>query len=393
MRQIALAWRAPAIEERRAAMRNESERPVTILIVDDDTVSVVLLTGLLQREGFSTICVADGAEGISLATHLRPDLILLDVKLPTGHGPSICGILKKEPATAEIPILFISGDTDTATKVECFDAGGQDYITKPYETREVLARIRTHLRLGQTQKALAGLLAHTIQNIAQAQQVLQPYRPQDMPAARFEVYYRQLSQAGGDFYDVIPLSENVFDYITADVSGHNIGIALVTSALKVLLAQNCSPVLTPAETLSIVNRVIPSVLQPGQYVSVSWVRVNRKTGKALLLNAGQPPVIYIPSEGQPRRIECGGDIVGIFEQVAFEQVELSVSPGDRLLLYSDGLIEVENKSPAARTAGIDRILAICVAPIPLNQLIDEIPAKLFGQARPNDDVILLGVEI
>jgi sigma-B regulation protein RsbU (phosphoserine phosphatase) len=376
-------------------MQSEYEHAVKILIIDDDTVSVMLLAGLLQREGFNTISVAEGAEGLSLARHLRPDLILLDVKLPAGDGPSICRKLKSEPITAEIPILFISVDAETDTKVECFEAGGQDYITKPYETREVLARIRTHLQLGQTQRAMAGLLSQTIQNVAQAQLALQPHRPQEMPEARFEVYYRQLSQAGGDFFDVIPIGEQVFDYITADVSGHNIGIALVTAALKALFAQNCSPIQTPAEILSIVNRVVPSVLQPGQYVSVSWVRVNRKTNTAIILNAGQPPIIHIPANEYPRRLECGGDIVGIFEQVAFEQKEITLNAGDRILLYTDGLIEIENKSPAARVAGIARIVELCAATkgTTLHQLINEIPTKLFEHDRPQDDIILLGVEI
>jgi sigma-B regulation protein RsbU (phosphoserine phosphatase) len=376
-------------------MHAENERTVTIMIVDDEFVSVTMLANLLEREGFATFASSTGIDAVTLASQRQPDLILLDVNLPGVRGSTICARLKENEATADIPVLFVSGNADTATKIECFESGGLDYITKPYESREVLARIRTHLRLSRAQRALGQLLLETIHSMAQAQQALLPPRPEEMPEAKFAVYCHQLSEAGGDFYNVVKVSDQIFDYITADVCGHDISVALVTSALKALFTQNCTPYYSPVEILGIVNRVMPAILQVGQYVAISWIRVNRSTNKALVINAGQPPIIILPANGIPVKLELHGDIVGVFEHVAFDQKEITLAPGDRVLLYSDGLVEADGKSAGSRGAGITRLMELCAdsSRLTLSHLIETLSERIFSNRIPEDDIVIMGVDI
>jgi sigma-B regulation protein RsbU (phosphoserine phosphatase) len=367
----------------------------TVLIVDDDPVSVYMIENLLQSESYRTISSLEGANTYSLAEQNKPDIILLDVNMPGEQGPDICRKLKANSATLEIPVLFLSADSDVSSKVICFEAGGQDYITKPYEPREVLARVRTHLRLQQAQRTLIKVLTAQINDVARAQQVLLPPEPQQLPEANFAVNYRQLAAAGGDFFDIIKIGEDEFDYITADVCGHDIGIAFVTAAIKTILVQNCTLLHSPGEILSLANKVIPSVLQPGQYISISWVRVNRRSQKAWIVNGGQPPVLYLPQDGPPQKIDVPGDIIGVFDQVAFKQCELSVKKGDRFLLYSDGLIERNGKSPASRELGIEFLMQSCVKyhNESLTILVKDLVPDLLNGSDPDDDIVLLGVEI
>ena len=126
-------------------------------------------------------------------------------------------------------MLFVSGEGDVASKVAGLDAGAVDYVTKPFHRAEVLARVRTHLRLSRASRAVVELQAVRVAQLASAQHAILP-QPAAWPEARFAVEYRPLHEAGGDFYDVLQPGEGVIDYLVADVSGHDLASALPTAA-------------------------------------------------------------------------------------------------------------------------------------------------------------------
>jgi DNA-binding response OmpR family regulator len=118
----------------------------TILIVDDEPVQLRAIVAELNALGFETLIARDGADGLRKAERGRPDLILLDILMPGWDGYETCRRLKAAPATRAIPVIFLSALSDTAQKLEGFDAGCLDYITKPFDHREVLARVSAHLQ-------------------------------------------------------------------------------------------------------------------------------------------------------------------------------------------------------------------------------------------------------
>ena len=119
----------------------------TILIVADSPVNRKILGELLTREGYPVLTADSGEAALTLLQTERPDLVILDIMLPGISGFETCKQLKADPATADIPIIFISSLDRTKDKIVGFEAGGVDYITKPFQPAEVLARISTHLRL------------------------------------------------------------------------------------------------------------------------------------------------------------------------------------------------------------------------------------------------------
>ncbi len=374
----------------------ESNRIAKILIIDDDPASLITIEDLLHSQGYKTISTSIGSNAYSIAKSKQPDLILIDINLSGERGSEICKKLKKNPTTSEIPVLFLSVEADVASKIECFEAGGQDYITKPFEPHEMLLRIRTHLRLQQTQKALIKVLSSKINEVTKAQKILLPPNPSELPDAKFEVFFKQLSDAGGDFYDVLKNGDDIFDYITADICGHDLSCAFVTAALKSLFVQNNIPHLTPAEILNIVNKVIPSVLQNGQFICVTWIRINRLSKKALIVNAGQPPVIFLPLGKEGQKINITGDLIGVFENVIFEQIEIEIKSGDRFLLYSDGIVESNGKSPALRENALKQLICICnqTRDKPLKKFVIGLPAEMqISKKSIKDDIVILGIEV
>ncbi len=126
-----------------------------ILIVDDVVANLQLLASLLMRQGYEVRKAISGDMALQSALADPPDLILLDVRIPDISGFEVCSELKANPQTADIPVIFISALDDSLDKVEAFSVGGVDYVTKPFETVEVLARVETHLRLHQLQQRLA----------------------------------------------------------------------------------------------------------------------------------------------------------------------------------------------------------------------------------------------
>ena len=125
-----------------------------ILIVDDTIYNVQLLSLLLMRQGYKVQTATGGLEALAKVNQQLPDIILLDIRMPDINGYEVCTRLKANPVTKDVPIIFISSIEETSEKVEAFSVGGVDYISKPFQLIEVLARIETHLRLCSLQKKL-----------------------------------------------------------------------------------------------------------------------------------------------------------------------------------------------------------------------------------------------
>lgn len=127
----------------------------SVLIIDDTPANIRLLSIHLEMQGIKILSAHDGNEGLMRAQAENPDLILLDVMMPGMDGLATCGFLKQNPQTSEIPVIFMSALSDTGNKVSGFKAGGVDYLTKPFQIEEVLARVSTHLALRMLQRQLA----------------------------------------------------------------------------------------------------------------------------------------------------------------------------------------------------------------------------------------------
>ena len=135
-----------------------------ILVVDDQLDNLRTLSEILQHRGYNVRQATNGQTALQTATSQPPDLILLDIRMPQMDGYAVCTALKRSPHTREIPIIFLSALGDVTDKVKAFNSGGVDYITKPFQAGEVLARIHNQLNLREQQQQLADLL-HQVQQL------------------------------------------------------------------------------------------------------------------------------------------------------------------------------------------------------------------------------------
>ncbi|WP_437675401.1 response regulator [Sorangium sp. So ce131] len=147
------------------------ERPAEILIVDDMPANLSLLTSMLTAQGYEVRAAISGAMALMSAAASPPDLILLDVSMPHMDGYEVCRRLKADARTADTPVIFLSAMTGIGDKVTAFEAGGVDYVTKPFELREVLARVGTQLLLHRQRRELERQRKELEERYAQVRQM------------------------------------------------------------------------------------------------------------------------------------------------------------------------------------------------------------------------------
>lgn len=140
-------------------MSNNNNSQGGIVIVDDNPNNLQVLSGILQHAGFKVRQALSGEIALRAIAASAPDLILLDIRMPGMDGYETCRRLKADALTRDIPVIFISALTETADKLAAFRAGGVDYVSKPFQAEEVLARVRTHLQLHHMQRELESQVA------------------------------------------------------------------------------------------------------------------------------------------------------------------------------------------------------------------------------------------
>ncbi len=366
-------------------------KPSVILVVDDDIITNRMIQAILTRAGFQVVCAFDVAGALRAVRESQPDLALLDVNLPDGSGFDICQKMHQEAASAQTPVLFVSASEDIANKVKGFEAGGVDYIPKPFAGEEVVARVSTHLRLKQAYAKLAELQAEKIQRLATAQETLMPL-PASLPEAHFEIVLHQALKAGGDFYDVIPVGRQIVDYVVADATGHDLAASFWTASLKTLLTEYANAATPPIDVLVSINNALCRILPEGVYFTLLYARLNRQTKRLTLANAGHPPALVLTAGGgNAQFIEQDSDVMGAFTEAAFSVQDLRVNANDRFLLYSDGLIEIDGSrdSGSRRLAGA----AARFRKSSLSDMVQGMVAETTEGKTVVDDVLLLGVEV
>jgi sigma-B regulation protein RsbU (phosphoserine phosphatase) len=366
-----------------------------ILVIDDVEVNARVLKHTLENEGFQVGYALSGPGGRMMAENEMPDLILLDIMMPGENGLQTCAQLKANPRTSEIPIIFLSAVGEVKAKVEGLTIGGVDYVTKPFEKEEILARIRLHLRIREAHRLLVEQQRLHLRQLKDAQRAIL-VNPEDLPDAQFAVYYEPLHEVGGEFYDVVKIDDGIFAFFIADISGNDVGAAFITSAVKALIRQNASPLFTPMETMRTMNSVLGAVLPQGQFVKACYAFLNRRKCVLEVVFAGHPPLVFVPASGRAYPVAKEGDVMGASEMVTFGSQEIAVSRGDRLFLLSDGVLGYREGAPWDRSDGLQDIQRLCEQES--SSSMSDMVGRIARYAAPEgqkakDGLLVIGVEV
>lgn len=328
-----------------------------ILIVDDTPTNIGVISGAL-KDSYKTKIATNGQKALALASaEEKPDLILLDVMMPEMDGYEVCTRLKADPATREIPVIFLTAQTSADDETRGFAVGAVDYVHKPFSPSVVRARVQSHILLREARAQLAAQLLALNNELEMARQIQLSILPQTLPklpgleiAARF----LPMTSVAGDFYDFIQIDDKHLGILIADVSGHGLPSALIASMLQVALAGQVAQASEPSKVLMGLNKALSGKFTQN-FVTAAYIYLDLEKNRMRYAGAGHPPVLqFRGSTGKTSKVLENGLILGMFDQATYEVLELPLEPGDRHVLYTDGIPEAANR--AAEMYGIDRLM-------------------------------------
>jgi sigma-B regulation protein RsbU (phosphoserine phosphatase) len=330
----------------------------SILLVDDNPTNLQMLFQVLEKSvGCKLLVAKNGETALTIARKTRPDLILLDIMMPGIDGFEVCRRLKADPATLPIPVIFLSALDETADKVKGLQLGAVDYVSKPFQAEEVVARVNTHLtihRLNREVQNRRDQLEHELKVVSELQRELLPENLPSMRGLKLAVHYDTSRYAGGDYYDVVELPDGHCGLLVADSEGHS-APATVMMAMTCALFRSCPDLHDqPDKVLDFINTNLCKVNKKS-FVSALYAVYDPPRRTLRVARAGHPaPVLFRPAEGKARQLPCDGVFMMGFD--AYDQIpmtDIRLEPGDRVLLYTDGVSERFN--PDQQPYGEERL--------------------------------------
>ncbi|KIL98673.1 Serine phosphatase RsbU regulator of sigma subunit [Paramagnetospirillum magnetotacticum MS-1] len=319
-----------------------------VLVVEDNEFNRVFACAVLESMGLANVeCARNGREGLDKVESFRPDIVLLDLMMPVMNGEEFLLTLRADSRYHALPVLVLSAVVDQATRNALFAAGANDYIGKPIDRLELVARVEVHLR---SHLALADLrryrnrLALDLRTARGMQNALLP-TPEQMSAARqnyglsISAVFKPSSELGGDLWGLVPVDENRLALYAVDFSGHGIAASINTFRLHLMLEDMDAQMGFPEAVLEKVNVTLKQLLPRGQFATMTLVVIDSQARTLSLVNAGGPAPVLAEPGREPRLVGAGGLPLGISLKAHYEPIVMAFPPGSQLSLYSDALID------------------------------------------------------
>jgi len=388
-----------------------------ILIADDVPANLRLLSNMLAEQGHKVRSVINGQMVLMATRAAPPDLILLDINMPGMNGYEVCEHLKVDERTRDIPIIFISALDETEDKVKAFTVGGVDYVTKPFQLEEVLARVETHLALRRLQAELQraneelerrveertaqvvqlavekGRLDHELQMAHEVQASFLPRETPQIPGWEFVARWRPAREVAGDYYDFIPGDRGQLGLVIADVTDKGMPAALFMVLTRSIVRASVTSTPSPAEGITRANRLLCADSYGGMFVTLFYALLDPATGEVAYVNAGHnPPLLCRADHEQLTKLGRTGMALGVIADASFEQRTVHLHPGDFIVFYTDGVTEATDAQE--REFGMERLQRVILdhrgAPAAdivaaLEQAIED----FAGPTDPFDDIAIV----
>ena len=371
----------------------------TVLVVDDSPVNLQVLVRTLHGSGHRILAAKNGLAALEIARRARPDLMLLDVMMPEIDGFEVCRAIKADPETHDTVVIFLSALGEVSDKVAGLKLGAVDYITKPIQAEEVLARVETHLTRQYLEREIRrsrDSLDRELANAAGMQRLILPTSLPRHPSLEFGAYYRTSRHAGGDYYDVLDLGSGRYGLMVADVSGHGASAAIVMAMIRAVL--HTLPSLDhPPTVLQRINQHFRYLWETGMFATAVYGILDAERQVLQLSCAGHPPPLLA-------RRHAGTVALPVDAVVPLLLMDLGEIPctehvlraGDRIALFTDGVLERQAVDgtmyeQSRLTSAVDKVSRLSPAAM-VDQVVSELDA-FAGRHEPDDDQTLVVVGI
>ena len=406
----------------------ETEKKPLILIVDDTQQNIQVLGSILFSKGYSVSVATSGNEALKSLKRLIPDLVLLDIQMPQMNGFEVCTIIKNQPDTKEIPVIFLTASTETENILKGFEVGAVDFITKPFNSAELLARISTHIELKisrekikdekvKTEALYIALqnsnikLKYAYNNIESSIHYAKRIQENMLPnlcflkenGIKYFVINKPKDIIGGDLYWAKHINEKIFIAV-ADCTGHGVPGALLSMIGHNILNEivNIENIHDSSEILNNLNVRFRSILKQEITLShdgmdIALCVINTKT-RIIEYAGARRSILYYDNnkltELIPDKLSIGGleNNFSVFSKQIFE-----FKSGNKIFMFTDGITDQFdnlNLKKITLKRFKDQLSSITMNPIHniRRDLIDFLK-EWKGSNSQTDDILVLGIEI
>lgn len=341
-----------------------------VLVVDDSRAQRHLSATYLKRWGYRVAQAASAAEALEICAREPVNIVISDWMMPGMNGVEFCRRFRAMPRETYGYFILVTSKSDKSEVASGLEAGADDFLTKPFSLEELRARLRAGQRIQQMQAELMGRKRVVQQTLAELQRLYDALdrdliearklqstllrdRLRNFGASRVAMLVRTAGRIGGDLVGCFRLDARRIAVWSVDVAGHGVAAAMMTVRLGGYLSEGAPDqniafttglvgqrlIRAPAELVAEFNRLMLEELQVEQYFTMIYAEFDETTGALRMVQAGHPHPLILRASGEMERIGEGGLPVGLIENASYDEITAQLSPGDRLVLISDGVTE------------------------------------------------------
>jgi two-component system sensor histidine kinase ChiS len=384
--------------------QNNELSSFNILIVDDDPVNLQVLRNHFMPFKYHVTEASNGMEALDIIMEKgKPDLVLLDVMMPRLSGYEVCREIRKKYNPNELPVIMLTAKRLINDLIQGFESGANDYLVKPFDKRELLARVNTMLRLKQAMhdhKELV-LMEQELDIAMKVQKGVLTDRSFYSSLENFNIdvsYIPHNKKVGGDYYNVEVLDNGAVSVMVADATGHGIQAALFTMQIDIVNNQSLK-LLDPDKRLYYINNFTYHNLK-GRNIFTSFL-CNITSEEIVYASAGHPDQILLHHDtGDVELLNKPGRLIGFIDDSRYEPGRVAFKPGDILILFTDGIIEETDSKEIE--FGFERLIPLLKKLVqnnyhkkPLEQFHRQIIQTLIehnGSSDFDDDITIVTIQ-
>jgi serine phosphatase RsbU (regulator of sigma subunit) len=317
-----------------------------ILVIDDSKLNRAIIRKVLSDLNMDVDEANDGELGLEALERKKYDLVLVDIIMPNLDGFGFLSKFKDTIGKDFIPVVLMTGSDDLKSKIKGLRIGADDFLLKPLNEKELVARVLSLLRLKSVYTELYEknmLIKKELEMASRLQNFIIPKDFSHIEYPKISGYYLPIEDIGGDYFDCYTINNTNYGFLIADVTGHGIPAALVMTMSKMIFSIYAPRYESTKELISAVNMNIRGLLLDTQYITSFYVIYDSTTKKIRYTNAGHNWALYYQSaRKRVVALDTKGYFIGISDDSSYGEKTLSVENGDRLFMYTDGVTEIKN---------------------------------------------------
>ena len=410
VRETEAASAKPAVKAK--PKPNVPKSGIRMLIAEDHELTRFKLQKDLEKWGHEVIAAVDGEEAFELFQKEKFSIVITDWMMPNMDGLQLVQKIRALKKDEYVYVIMLTAKAEKHDIVVGMGAGADDFLAKPFHRDELNVRVRAGVRITKLNQQLTETnrrFAHTLQAATRMQQSCLPTSVPDTPG--FDIMWDyQPFDLGGDVLNIVPLDDRQIGLYVLDVNAHGVPASLLATSIGRVMSPSLDSnsvlvehdgtstprVLEPFEVASQLNEQFAWAGREGQFFSLIYGVLDTHSHEFRYTSAGHPPLIHHSANAAPEVVGMSGMPIGMTTDCDYEQDSLTLEPGDRLLLYSNGLTDMPNESD--ELFGVSRVLKSLerLGRLSLNESVRGLLSDLGkwrGQIAATDDVSVLAVEV